>query len=811
MSCFRRRPLLATAFLAPLAFVAMGALPVRSPSALAPAQVAAIRQGQPAQVQRVVDSLNGRRGELGLGQEGSFQPRHAFTNAEGVVVARVSQTFSGHRVWGAEAVASVLPSGQIVTQTTAVRPGVALKGEPTVTAAQAKAIALKSFAAKGALAVPASVERVVFPSAATGGIAARWDTVKGRPVIDRTFTVLARPPTAPYVWAWEVKATTFNAKDGVRAASYVVDGNTGSILHKSNELHALDVLPPPDATATTGTGNGLFAGTVPIDVSVDSGGLYWFWDQTRGFNANPYLLSQATNNGYTGPTTGLMVLYEAHPAVDTNDFADFDNVEFQSPTGTFGDGARYLGRGNEGLPNGQTTGVDSHFAMSRNWDFFQDVFGIQGVDGTGSSAIIQSHIMGRDPNGNPVPLDTAYFVSGLCTMFLGDGTYPGDPNGTLPYAEVDVVAHEMVHGIIDVTAGLFGDSDLSEAPALAEGISDALGEAAEAFAYGPPTTDQYGTPMTPASGNDWGVATRVHQGTPLRYFKKPSVDGISQDNWFEGLGMTDMHYGNGPLNRAFYFLSNGASADSSHDDYSPYLPGGMTGVGIDHAARIWFRMVTEYLGPVSEYPDARAAALSAAQELFGPDSKEAAAIMNAFAAINVGEAPGQLPRTHVSFPVRHTSGYIYDNYPQFRRMPVLGRGTVVTLHADVTHNDDTRVQWTAGTPFLGTRYEGGGIVDEQGRWHTPMRMDWHGVTATSVADPLEYAVSGAFLLNMDTDDDGDNDAIDMGGIAMSWGLGFNINGANSVFLEPFVIDDDIAFFHEMMNNAYAVTPPSPAN
>jgi Zn-dependent metalloprotease len=810
-----RQSLWAAALLAPVALLGMGALLGHTPVALRPEQVAKVRSGQATQVQRVLENLNGRRAELGLGQTDGFQSRHAFTNAQGEVVTHLSQTFSGHRVWGAGAIAHVLPSGQIVTQTARVLRGVGLKGEPTLTAEQAKAIALHSFAAKGALATPATVERIVFPSARTGGIASRFDKQKGQLVIDRSFTVLAPPPSAPYVWAFEVKAAAFNPKDGQRAVSYIVDGNTGSILHKSNDLRALDVFPPPDAVAATGTGNGLFAGTVPVDVSVDSTGAYWYWDQTRGFSPNPYLLSQATNNGYTGPTTGLMVIYESHrpPADDAagGPYPNPDNVTFQSPTATFGDGQRYMGRGNEGLPNGQTTGVDAHFAMSRNWDFFQGVFGMQGVDGTGGSTIIQSHVMGFDANGNPAPMDGAFFNTGLLTMYLGDGTYPSDPNGTLAYGEVDVVAHELTHGIIDVTSQLGGDSDLSEAPAIAEGVSDALGEAAEAFAYGPPVVDQFGTPLVPATGNDWGVATRVHQGTPLRYFKKPSTDGVSQDNWFEGLGMNDMHFANGPLNRAFYFLANGASADSSQDTYSPYLPGGMKGVGMDHAARIWFRMVTDYLGNDSDYADTRVAALTAANELFNVDSQEATAVMNAFAAINVGEAPGQSPRTQVTFPVRHSSGFIYDNYANFRVIPVFGRGTVVTLHADVKNNADQRLQWQAGTPFVGTRYQGGGVVDELGRWHTPMRMDWHGVTATSVADPLQYAVSGAFLLNMDTDDDGDNDAIDMGGIALSWGLGWTINAANSVFFEPFVIDDDIAFFHEMLNNAYAVTPPSAAN
>ncbi len=792
---FRRRPLLAMTLLASIALGGMGAASRRPVD-----PVGARRAAQPAQVQRALENLLGRRSELGLDAQGGFQVRTAFTNTQGQVVARVNQTFAGNRVWGGEAVARVLPNGDILTETRSVWPGIALPGGPTVTAAQAKAIALANFAAKGPLAVPPVVERVVFPSALTGGAVARWDRVKHQPVLDREFSVLARAPKAPYVWAWEVKAAAFNPQDGLRAVSYVVDGTTGAILRKSNDLRGLDILPPTGAVPTTGTGLGLYAGTISIDLSQDSSGLLWFWDQNRGTNPNPYLASQALNNGYTGPTNGLMVLYEDHPT--------FNNVAFQSTSSTLGDGQRYLGTPNEATANGQTTGVDAYFAMSRSWDFFQEIFGLQGVDGTGGSTIVQAHIMTRDGNGNLVPLDSAFWWSGGLSMFLGDGTYPGDPNGTLTYAETDVVAHELVHGIIDVTSQLYGTPYSSESPAIAEGVSDALGEAVEAFAYGPPVTDQYGTPLIPATGNDWGVATRMHQGTPLRWFEKPSKDGASQDSWFEGLGLNDPHYGNGPMNRAFYFLVNGATTGAGLDSSSPYLPGGMTGIGMDHAARIWFKMVTEYLGPVSEYPDARSAAISAAVDLFGIDSQEALAVMSAFAAINVGEAPGQSPRTHVSFPVRHASGFIYDNYQYFRRAPVVGRGTVVTLHAEVSNNANPGITWQPGTPFMGTQYEGGGFVDELGRWHTPMRMDWHGVTAVSVADPLQYAVTGVFLLNMDTDDDGQSDAVDMGGIALSWGLGWNISDANSVFYEPFVIDDDVAFFHEMMNNAYAL-PPAP--
>ena len=62
----------------------------------------------------------------------------------------------------------------------------------------------------------------------------------------------------------------------------------------------------------------------------------------------------------------------------------------------------------------------------------------------------------------------------------------------------------------------------------------------------------------------------------------------------------------------------------------------MTGIGIDKAYRIWFRANTTKLTASSTYANARTAAIAAAQELYGVGSKEAKAVMRAYAAINVG-------------------------------------------------------------------------------------------------------------------------------------------------------------------------------
>jgi hypothetical protein len=66
----------------------------------------------------------------------------------------------------------------------------------------------------------------------------------------------------------------------------------------------------------------------------------------------------------------------------------------------------------------------------------------------------------------------------------------------------------------------------------------------------------------------------------------------------------------------------------------------MSGIGNSKAAAIWYRALTQYLLPWSDYVSARVAALHAAKDYFGTLSPEYAAVENAFAAINVGYSAG---------------------------------------------------------------------------------------------------------------------------------------------------------------------------
>jgi hypothetical protein len=161
---------------------------------------------------------------------------------------------------------------------------------------------------------------------------------------------------------------------------------------------------------------------------------------------------------------------------------------------------------------------------------------------------------------------------------------------------------------------------------------------------------------------DVGTTWRVffHRRDPAggvevqRYLYEPALKG-ELEQWSPELGANDDVYRKaGPLTRALFFLSRGA-AEAREETKTPaprsplvggphasaLLPAGMGGIGNDRTAAIWYQALTTELQPLSGYRDARRAALKAARQLYGPDSREDLAVRDAFAATAVGR-PGRL-------------------------------------------------------------------------------------------------------------------------------------------------------------------------
>jgi Zn-dependent metalloprotease len=807
----RRRPSNHLALRALILVLAAGPLAASSSPlpALPAARVAELRALQPARTAWAQAKMLELRSGLGLDDRAGFESHHPFTNDQGRAVLHFRQTHLGSRVWGGEAIVHLEADGQVRTLTQGLKQGVALAGAPRLGAEQAKAIALRSLAAKGPLGGPPAVELVVFPTRFTGGLAFTHDR-SGQRQLDEDLSVWARPPADPYVWAYEVKTRLSNQQDGLKEYAYVVDGNSGAILRKWNELQA--------DSAAKGTGRSLYSGTVAIDTTRSSAdGTYYLHDMTRGSLPHPWFTTRA---GSPGP--GLSIYFWATDPMTGNT----PTVIFgKNPTNTWGDGTNYTGASGPAsfpivtdpslvcyagadAPSGQTAAVDALYGLGTTWDMYQKVFGRDGIDNLGTSTTGNLH------NGM---LDNAFWSNYDFGMYFGDGSYPKF-GGFLSMTEIDIVGHELTHGVTAATANLIYQGISG---GLNEATSDMLGKMVQAYATRPAGANATIPDFAAGDLKAWEVGRKAGAGSSLRFMYKPSLDGVSPDVWYEGLGWKDVHYSSGPLNRMFYFLTSGASSNAADVTYTPYLPQGMAGIGNDRAAHIYYKALTEHLLPDASYDTARQAALDAAGELYGAGSPEQAAVMNAFAGVNVGAALGQPEPPRVTFPLLHPMGSpIRTKGDQLfvegfiDRTMIVPSNTSVPLRAEVKNASNTALTWSFDTDPLDFSYPVG-TFQPDGTWLTPehalpiafgMPV---GLIATSQQDPLRFARGYAFVVALDADQDSEVDALDMGMVAMEWNL--------RVFQAPFpmafivgprftsdkVADWDLAFFSEAFLNAWS--------
>lgn len=210
-------------------------------------------------------------------------------------------------------------------------------------------------------------------------------------------------------------------------------------------------------------------------------------------------------------------------------------------------------------------------------------------------------------------------------MIYGDGGTSGSTTVT-PLTALDVVGHEITHGLTSQTAGL---GNTGETGALNEGFSDIFGTAIENYAKG--------------YGSNWTIGENI--GLTLRSMSNPNIyghpDTYGGTYWTSTAGCVPtnqndacgVHINNGVLNYWFYLLSLGGSG--TNDIGNAFKVGAIT---MDKAAAIAYRTLTTKLTPTSNFDDARTQSIIAAQELYCAGSLEERAVTNAWYAVGVGAA-----------------------------------------------------------------------------------------------------------------------------------------------------------------------------
>jgi Zn-dependent metalloprotease len=548
----------------------------------------------PSDVAALAAMLRAGHVKQGLDADHGYVVERHHPGIDGTRITRLAHTYKGVRVFQSESVLVTNDAGKIVSESVSDRrsglgygaASAAMGGrfasfsvQPSIPAQAAVNAAVATVAPLTVVhtARPSS-ELIVYPIVTAARVAAAVNKVDS----ELNATDLQDQVTG-YELAYLVR--TRMVAGGNRPVYYdtVVSANDGRVLKQWNALQTV-----------IGTGNSQYNGAVPVSTTL-AGGVYSMKDPTRG----------------TGGTFGAMAITNANHTGSAG-------AIYTNSTNTWGDGQNYVPGGGTTNANGQTAAVNALWGLMNTYDMLKNTLGWQSLDGHNTATYIAAHVY--------TAYDNAFYDDTCKCMFIGDG------NTFLSLGAIDVIGHEMSHGVTAATSNL---TYSGESGGLNESNSDIGGEIVEAYARAGGT----GTTI-PNTGNDWKVGAEISRtGTPLRWMYKPSKDGASPDAWSSSIGGLDVHYSSGPNNRMFYFLSQGSNATSTSEYYSPYLtraPRAMTGIGSDKAYRIWFRSLTTKFTASTNYADARSKVLLSAQELYGVGSREATAVQRAYAAINVG-------------------------------------------------------------------------------------------------------------------------------------------------------------------------------
>lgn len=269
--------------------------------------------------------------------------------------------------------------------------------------------------------------------------------------------------------------------------------------------------------------------------------------------------------------------------------------------------------------------LDAHWASEMILDYWRTMFNRNSIDGLGLRIRSYVHF--------GYAYDNAYWDQINQAVVFGDGDVKLRPTPTL-----DISAHEFSHGLCHFSANLTNNV-AQESAALNEGFSDIWGAAIEQWAAP--------TKQTWLIGED---ITLVAPGY-LRSLSNPQsnstnfggrVDTYHGTNWYFGTDASQYPYANMTvLTHWFYLLSQGGTGwnngQTSHAPAGSGYKWGVSGIGIDNAARIAYRAETNnYLTPTSNYTDARNATISSARDIFGAGSCQEIAVTNAWNAVGVG-------------------------------------------------------------------------------------------------------------------------------------------------------------------------------
>lgn len=250
---------------------------------------------------------------------------------------------------------------------------------------------------------------------------------------------------------------------------------------------------------------------------------------------------------------------------------------------------------------------EAYDGSATTYEFYRDVHERDSLDGAGMELVSSVHY--------GVSFDNAFWNG--AQMVYGDGSGRLFQVGALT-GSLDVMAHELTHGVTEFTAGL---AYSKQSGALNEHFSDVFGSLVK----------QYHLEQS-ADEADWliGEGTLVPElGVALRSMSQPGTafQGDRQPGHMDDyVDLPDdnnprndnggVHINSGIPNRAFYLLATA-----------------LGGKAWETAGHIWYTTLTERLGRETQFTEAAQETVSVAGELYG--STEQSAVETAWQEVGV--------------------------------------------------------------------------------------------------------------------------------------------------------------------------------
>lgn len=249
-------------------------------------------------------------------------------------------------------------------------------------------------------------------------------------------------------------------------------------------------------------------------------------------------------------------------------------------------GARSVDSNNAWTSSSQRADVDAHFYAGKVYDYFLNTHGRNSFDNNGATIRSTVHY-GRNYNN-------AFWNGSQMVYGDGDGSVFAPLSGAL-----DVVAHELTHAVTDRSASL---EYRNQSGALNESFSDVFG--------------YFLDPQDYLMGED--VYTPGQAGDALRSLSNPAQFG-QPEHMNQYVNTTSdnggVHTNSGIPNKAAYYT--------------------ISSIGKTQAEKIYYRALTVYLTPTSNFSYARAALLQSAADLYGSGSSAYNAVKSAWDRVGV--------------------------------------------------------------------------------------------------------------------------------------------------------------------------------